>query len=107
MPTMNGNIDDQLVTSADEKTVTVTGWIDFNGGDSAPVEVIVGISQGDRENGTAVQGEGSVKVGPPTGTHRAVWTCQAKADGGRKFAKGPADAGAVIRKNNKALVSYP
>ena len=96
---MRGNIDASLnIKAGDKKTVVVTGWIQFQADDPASVQVWVGVGQGkDKDQDTAVYGRGwSTVTRPPAGNdQRTTWQCEATT-GGPGFAKGDADAGAVV-----------
>jgi hypothetical protein len=104
---VNGNIDEWLdITPGDNRTVTVTGWIDFQPADPDSVQVWVGIGQGDKKNNAAVYGEGWIQVDRPAAGTRTAWQCpaQIKAPAG-SFKNGAADAGAVVIDN--AIAPYP
>lgn len=98
---MNGNIDDELhIVNGDPKTVTASGWLEFEAGDPSTVWVWVGVGQGDRKppaNG-AVYGEGKVAVHRPASVQtQALWQCPATIENGTgTYAKGKADAGAAV-----------
>ncbi len=95
---MNGNIDDELkIVDGDATKVTATGWLEFKIGDPTKVMLWVGVGQGDRKpaaNG-AVYGDGNVEVQGVAGSV-VKWTCEAEIEGAGEYAKGKADAGAVV-----------
>jgi hypothetical protein len=104
---MNGNIDDKLqIVNGDHKTVTATGWLEFETGDPSTVWLWVGLGQGDKKppaNG-AVYGEGKVKVQKPAAGEYVEWSCPAVIGGTGQYAKGKADAGAAVKIGNEV---YP
>jgi hypothetical protein len=106
---MNGNIYPQLKL-VDDTTVKAKGWVKFEPGDPASVEVWAGVGQGDRQpaaaNG-AVYGDGWKVVSPPNPpkdpndpaavTQTVIWEFNVKIkNGAGTYQAGVADAGAVV-----------
>ena len=102
---MNGNINQKLkiVTPT---TVKAKGWVDFEPGDPATVEVWVGVAQGVKKQPGAVYGDGWVKVANPNPaavvTQTVNWETDATIDNGAGiFHPGAADGAAVAIGNGK------
>jgi hypothetical protein len=96
---MRGNIDPSLTIKAgDTKTVVASGWIEFESGDPASVEVWAGIGQGKNATaGSSVYGSGWLTVNRPTGgSQRTTWQCDATTTDPAGFKPGNGDAGAVV-----------
>ncbi len=102
---MNGNIDQHLKI-VNTTTVLAKGWVDFDPGDPATVDVWVGVGQGVKKQPGAVYGDGWVTVDNPDPaavvSQSVNWQANAKIrNGAGTYKPGAADGAAVAIGNVK------